>query len=99
MSLKLLKKLRSSVVCTCLVVGALTVTACQPSETDENVVGGANTEETVPMSAEPADHNDVVIDVTDESLEDASLEGTSLDDVEADDLQDDTAESTDNEVE
>ena len=86
MSLELLKKLRSSVVLTCLLAGTLTITACQQSETEENAVDDINTEETVPMSAEPADPNEVVIDTIDTT------------DIAMDEEKDDTTASTESDV-
>ena len=86
MSLELLKKLRSSVVLTCLLAGTLTITACQQSETEENAVDDINTEETVPMSAEPADPNEVVIDTIDTI------------DTAMDEEKDDTTASTESDV-
>ena len=89
MSLELLKKLRSSVVLTCLLAGTLTITACQQSETEENAVDDINTEETVPMSAEPADPNEVVIDTID------TIDTT---DTAMDEEKDDTTASTESDV-
>jgi len=68
MSVEFLKKVRSSVVLTSLLAGALTVSACQQQSEPESEVDGANTEESVPMSAEPAEPSDVVVDTEDASL-------------------------------
>jgi len=92
MSLELLKKLRSSVVLTCLLAGTLTITACQQSETEENAVDDINTEETVPMSAEPADPNEVVIDTID------TTDTTDTTDTAMDEEKDDTTASTESDV-
>ncbi|WP_201548524.1 hypothetical protein [Psychrobacter sp. Pi2-1] len=69
MSVEFLKKVRSSVVLTSLLAGALTVSACQQqSEPESGMEDGTNTEESVPMSAEPAEPSDVVVDTEDASL-------------------------------
>lgn len=68
MSVEFLKKVRSSVVLTGLLAGALTVSACQEQPEPEAGMEGVNTEESVPMSAEPAEPNDVVVDTEDASL-------------------------------
>lgn len=68
MSVEFLKKVRSSVVLTSLLAGALTVSACQEQPEPEAGMEGVNTEESVPMSAEPAEPNDVVVDTEDASL-------------------------------
>ena len=62
MSLELLKKLRTSVALTGLLAGALTISACQQqSEPESSMEDGVNAEESVPMSAEPAEPSDVVV--------------------------------------
>jgi len=68
MSVEFLKKVRSSVVLTSLLAGALTVSACQEQPEPEAGMEGVSTEESVPMSAEPAEPNDVVVDTEDASL-------------------------------
>ena len=70
MSVELLKQLRGSVMLTALLAGALSISACQQkSETDVDMAYGADTEETVPMSAEPAEPNNIVIDTSDTSVD------------------------------
>ena len=69
MTIELLKKLRTSVALTGLLAGVLTLSACQQqSETEAGIDDGAHSEETVPMSAEPAEPNEVVVDTADASL-------------------------------
>ena len=69
MTIELLKQLRTSAMLTSLLVGALTISACQQQpETDASMADGDNTEESVPMSAEPAEPNDVIVDTADASL-------------------------------
>ena len=76
MSVELLKRLRGSVVLTALLAGALSISACQQqSETDIDMEHGADTEETVPMSAEPAEPNNIIIDTSDTSVDEVE-EGT-----------------------
>ena len=63
MSVEWLKQLRTSVALTSLLAGVLTVSACQQqSEPESGMEDGTNTEESVPMSAEPAEPSDVVVD-------------------------------------
>lgn len=69
MTIELLKKLRTSVALTGLLAGVLTLGACQQqSDTEAGIDDGAHSEETVPMSAEPAEPNEVVVDTADASL-------------------------------
>ncbi|MDN3501287.1 hypothetical protein QL982_00885 [Psychrobacter sp. 5A.1] len=69
MSVEFLKNVRSSVVLTSLLAGALTISACQQqSEPESGMEDGVHAEETVPMSAEPAEHIAVVVDTADASL-------------------------------
>jgi cytidylate kinase len=69
MSLELLKQLRTSVALTGLLAGALTISACQQqSEPESGMEDGVNAEESVPMSAEPAEPSDVVVNTEDASL-------------------------------
>ncbi len=52
-----------------LLVGALSVSACQKDpEPESSVDNGANAEESIPMSAEPAEPNDTVIATGDATL-------------------------------
>ncbi len=69
MSVKLLKQLRASVALTGLLVGALTLSACQQQqETEPSLEDSISAEQSVPMSAEPAEPSDVVVDTEDASL-------------------------------
>ncbi|MDX2373796.1 hypothetical protein NJD71_06600 [Psychrobacter sp. PP-21] len=68
MSLELLKQLRTSVALTGLLAGALTISACQQQSEPEAGMEGVSTEESVPMSAEPAEPSDVVVNTEDASL-------------------------------
>ena len=68
MSIELLKKLRTSVALTGLLAGALTISACQQQAEPEAGMEGVSTEESVPMSAEPAESSNVVINTDDASL-------------------------------
>lgn len=79
MSLALSKQCRTSIALTGLLAGMLTISACQQQpETDPSMEGDVNAEESVPMSAEPAEPTDVV--VASES-EDASLNAVEQDTV------------------
>ena len=63
MSLELLKKWPHSLVVTALLAGALSITACQPKqETEQSIDDSISEEQAVPMSAEPAEPSDVVVD-------------------------------------
>ena len=68
MSLASLKQLRTSVALVGLLAGALTLSACQQSETESGSEEGANTEEVVPMSAEPAEPNDIIVNTEDTTV-------------------------------
>ena len=68
MSLASLKQLRTSVALAGLLAGALTLSACQQSETDSGSEEGVNTEEVVPMSAEPAEPNDIIVNTEDTTV-------------------------------
>ncbi|MGO2277535.1 hypothetical protein [Psychrobacter sp. AOP7-D1-21] len=85
MSVEFLKKVRSSVVLTSLLASALTVSACQEQPEPEAGMEGVNTEESVPMSAEPAEPNDVVVDTEDASLNE--VEGDTTASVNSDVMQ------------
>ena len=66
MSLELLKKWPHSLVVTALLAGALSITACQPKqETEPSLDDSISEEQAVPMSAEPAEPSDVVVDAPD----------------------------------
>ena len=63
MNLELLKQWRHSLVVTALLAGALSITACQPKqETEPSLDDSISEEQAVPMSAEPAEPSDVVVD-------------------------------------
>ena len=63
MNLELLKQWRHSLVVTALLAGALSITACQPKqETEQSIDDSISEEQAVPMSAEPAEPSDVVVD-------------------------------------
>ena len=69
MSLELLKQFRTSVALTGLLAGALTISACQQqSEPESSMEDSINAEESVPMSAEPAEPSDVVVNTEDATL-------------------------------
>ena len=96
MSLELAKGLRRSMALTALLAGVLSISACQQqSETEGDIEDGINTEETVPMSAEPAEPTEVIIDTTDTSVDevegdaaisiDSAAEGSDVEDSNVDD--------------
>ena len=69
MTLELLKQLRTSVMITGLLAGALTVSACQQNqEPEQSLEDNISEEQSVPMSAEPAEPNDVIIAPEDASV-------------------------------
>lgn len=69
MKTKLLKQWRTSVALTGLLAGVLTISACQQKQdADPSLEDDINAEQSVPMSAEPAEPNDVVVDTQDPSL-------------------------------
>ncbi|WP_201592632.1 hypothetical protein [Psychrobacter sp. Pi2-51] len=68
MSLERLKQLRTSVAMTALLAGALTVSACQQKqEPEQSLEDDISAEQSVPMSAEPAEPNNVIVAPTDAS--------------------------------
>ncbi|WP_352310541.1 hypothetical protein [Psychrobacter sp. W2-37-MNA-CIBAN-0211] len=68
MSLERLKQLRTSVAMTALLAGALTVSACQQKqEPEQSLEDDISAEQSVPMSADPAEPNDVIVAPTDAS--------------------------------
>ena len=79
MSLASLKQLRTSVALVGLLAGALTLSACQQSETESGSEEGVNTEEVVPMSAEPAEPNDIIVNTEDTTA--TELEVSEVEDV------------------
>lgn len=69
MNAKLLKQWRTSVALTGLLAGALTISACQKEqEIEPSLEDSISAEQSVPMSAEPAEPNNVVVDTQDPSL-------------------------------
>ncbi|KAA0927492.1 hypothetical protein FQ082_06535 [Psychrobacter sp. ANT_H56B] len=63
MNVALLKQWHHSLVVTALLAGALSITACQPKqETEPSLEESISEEQAVPMSAEPAEPSDVVVD-------------------------------------
>ena len=71
MNLGSLKQLRSSVMVTGLLAAVISISACQKEpEPDSNVDDSINAEESVPMSAEPADPNDTIVATGDAPLND-----------------------------
>ncbi len=68
MNLGQLKKLRSSMIVTGLLAGAISMSACQKEPESEAVDDGIHAEESVPMSAEPAEPNDVVVATDDATV-------------------------------
>ena len=74
MNLELLKQWRHSLVVSTLLAGALSVTACQPKqETDPSLEDSISEEQAVPMSAEPAEPSDVVVDAPASDVEDDTV--------------------------
>ena len=66
---------RPSVLIMSVLAGALSLSACQQKpDPDANLDDGINAEETVPMSAEPADPNITVLATEDAALNEAALE-------------------------
>ena len=69
MNVELLKQLRTSVMITGLLAGALTVGACQQKqEPEQSLEDKISAEQSVPMSAEPAEPNDVIVNTEDASV-------------------------------
>ena len=74
MSLELLKKWPHSLVVTALLAGALSITACQPKqEIEPSLDDSISEEQAVPMSAEPAEPSDVVVDAPISDVEDDTV--------------------------
>lgn len=61
MSLGQLKQLRSYIFMTGLFAAAISISACQKQEPESDLNDSVNAEESVPMSAEPAEPSDIVI--------------------------------------
>ena len=91
MSLASLKQLRTSVALAGLLAGALTLSACRQSETDSGSEEGVNTEEVVPMSAEPAEPNDIIVNTEDTTATELEVNEVEDVDVASDAVDSDTA--------
>lgn len=71
MNLGPLKKIRASVFVTGLLASAISLSACQQQpEAEPSLEDDINAEQSVPMSAEPAEPNDIVVSTEDASLND-----------------------------
>lgn len=69
MNLKLLKQFRSSVITAGLLASVIGISACQQQAEDEpNLDDDITSEESVPMSAEPAEPSDLVVATDDPTL-------------------------------
>lgn len=74
MNVELLKQWRHSLVVTALLAGALSITACQPKqETEPSLEESISEEQAVPMSAEPAEPSEVVVDAPASVVEDDTV--------------------------
>ncbi|MGO2226479.1 hypothetical protein ACTXMV_00840 [Psychrobacter celer] len=74
MNVELLKQFRASVVLTGLLAGVMTVSACQKQqETEPSLEESISEEQSVPMSAEPAEPNDVVMDAPADEVADDTV--------------------------
>ncbi|AGP47898.1 MULTISPECIES: hypothetical protein [unclassified Psychrobacter] len=74
MNVELLKKLRTSIVLTSLLAGAMTLSACQQQqETEPSLEDSISEEQSVPMSADPAEPSDVVVDAPASDVEDDTV--------------------------
>ncbi|MBH0005211.1 hypothetical protein [Psychrobacter sp. SWN149] len=90
MSLASLKQLRTSVALVGFLAGALTLSACQQSETESGSEEGASTEEVVPMSAEPAEPNDIIVNTEDTTVNEVADDEVVSDEVVSDEVEGDT---------
>lgn len=68
MNLGSLKRLPTSVMMIGLLAGAISVSGCQPDPEPQSSDDSIKLEESVPMSAEPADPNDTVVAIEDPTL-------------------------------
>lgn len=68
MNLGQLKQLRTTAFMTGLLASAITISACQQQEPEPSLEDSINAEESVPMSADPADPSDSVVEADDASL-------------------------------
>lgn len=74
MNLELLKQWRHSLVVSALLAGALSMSACQPKqETEPSLDDSISEEQAVPMSAEPAEPSEVVVDAPASEVEDDTV--------------------------
>lgn len=94
MSLEQLKQRRSYIFMTSLLAAAISISACQKQEPESDLNDRVNTEEAVPMSAEPAEPSDIVVlDDDDDVLNESGGEGNVRGEIENDTLsevEDDT---------
>ena len=66
-----LKQVRSHIFMTGLLAAAISISACQKQEPESDLNDSVNAEESVPMSAEPAEPSDIVIlDDNDDEIDD-----------------------------
>ena len=80
MKVELLKKMRTSVVLTGLLAAAMTMSACQQKqETELSLEDSISEEQSVPMSAEPAEPSDVVVDAPAGDVEDDTIASVNTD--------------------
>ncbi len=89
MSLGQLKQVRSYIFMMGLLAAAISISACQKQEPESDLTDSVNAEESVPMSAEPAEPSDIVVlddndDITMEpegeiGAEDELTDATSMD--------------------
>lgn len=71
MNLRSTKPLRSSIMVTGLLAAAMSISACQQKAEPEPISDDrATSEESVPMSADPAEPNDIVVTADDADVED-----------------------------
>lgn len=70
MNVQQLKQLRTSVALTGLLAGVLTLSACQQQPESEPSLEDISTEQSVPMSAEPAEPSNIVVNTEAASLND-----------------------------
>ncbi|MBO1531896.1 hypothetical protein J3492_11835 [Psychrobacter sp. F1192] len=83
------KQARFYVVMTGLLAAVMSVSACQKQETEADIDDSVNVEESVPMSAEPAEPSDLVVD--DGMLDDPATIDAIADD-QVDEIEPDTGD-------
>ena len=103
MSLEQLKQRRSYIFMISLLAAAISISACQKQEPESDLNDRINTEEAVPMSAEPAEPSDIVVlDDDDDVLNEAEGDGNVRGEIENDTLsevENDTAVDLDTDTE